>query len=352
MTLQIKSALNYILLKRKTLLCAGGLALIFSLYTGSAMASLQIAISAYQNNNYQLANEYLEVERSINPNQEQVHYYLGRIAYLQGDYDKAEAYFIAAIKLNDQRSEYFYWLAITYAGQYPSVSIFSTYSLANRYLNAAQQAIILDPDSILAHESLVKFYISVPGIVGGSLKLAKNHAKIIAQLDVAAGHYAQGRIHYEQEEYKEAEKQVRLALALQPNRIRYNFGLGWILSSTERDKEAIAVFSGIAKLIAKDPLERIEQWQALDKVGRISASSGEHLALGQEAIETYLKRNVASPSLSENTWAQSRLAKIYQHQNKNTQAAQLLNSILSTKHCKILNKQVNKQLKELNASTQ
>ena len=271
---------------------------------------------------------------------------------MQGDYDKAEAYFIAAIKLNDQRSEYFYWLAITYAGQYPSVSIFSTYSLANRYLNAAQQAIILDPDSILAHESLVKFYISVPGIVGGSLKLAKNHAKIIAQLDVAAGHYAQGRIHYEQEEYKEAEKQVRLALALQPNRIRYNFGLGWILSSTERDKEAIAVFSGIAKLIAKDPLERIEQWQALDKVGRISASSGEHLALGQEAIETYLKRNVASPSLSENTWAQSRLAKIYQHQNKNTQAAQLLNSILSTKHCKILNKQVNKQLKELNASTQ
>jgi len=345
----LPTALIDILIKRRPILTTSILTL--TIFTGSAIASLPTAITAYQSNNYQLANKYLTTELYLNPNNEQVHHYLGRIAYFQGDFDRAEAYFTTAIRLNEQSSENFYWLAVTHAAQFKNISIFSIFSLADRFLTAAKKAIILEPDSLLAHEGLLEFYINAPGIVGGSLNKAKKQAFIISKLNVAAGHYAKGRIHYDQEEYQAAEQEVRLALALNPNRIRYNFGLGLLLSATERDSEAIMVFSGIAKLKAKDPFERINLWQAKDKVGRISASSGEYLALGQQAIEDYLQRNVASPSLSENTWAQSRLAQIYQYQNKNTQAAQLLNSILSTKHCKTLHKQVNKQLKDLSVST-
>jgi tetratricopeptide (TPR) repeat protein len=346
---RLNLVLKPVLTKGNTYLPASGLglALIFFLYTNSAMASMEKALYAYQNNDYHLAGELLSVELDSKPNNEQVHHYLGRLAYLQGEFEQAETYFTKAIELNSQNSENFYWLAVTLSGQFSTVSIFSTFSLVDRFLTAANQAVILAPNSLLAHEGLLKFYVSAPGILGGSIKLAQKHAKIIGQLDVAAGHYAQGRIHYQEGEYKLAEQKFRLALALQPLRIKYNFGLGLLLSTGERDIEAIEVFAGISKLQAIDPFERINLWLSMIKVGEMSALSGDKLALGEAAIKTYLTRNVANSKLSETSWAKSLLATIYQHQGKNSQAVQLLKEILTNNPDNKLKKHIKKQLRKL-----
>jgi tetratricopeptide (TPR) repeat protein len=311
------------------------------------MASMDTAISAYQNNDYVLSKEHLLIALSSNANNEQVHHYLGRIAYLQGEFEQAETYFMRAIALNAKSSKNFYWLAVTLSGQFTTVSIFSTFSLVDRFLNAAQQAVILEQNSLLAHEGLLKFYVSAPSILGGSLKQAKKHAMIISKLDEAAGHYALGRIHYQEKEFKQAEQQIRLAVALKPQRIRYNYGLGLLLSTTERYIEAIDIFSGIAKLQAIDPFERINIWLSMDKVGSISAQSGEKLTLGEKAITHYLHRNVSNPKLSTTARAKFRLATIYQHQGKNEQAVQLLNEILVNQHSNELKKSIKKQLRKL-----
>jgi tetratricopeptide (TPR) repeat protein len=348
-------AMKAILIKGKTCFCTGGLALVFFLYTGSAIASMEAAISAYQNSDYQLASELLSTELYSKPNDEKVHHYLGRLAYLQGELEQAESHFTNAIELNDQNSENFYWLAVTLSGQFSTVSIFSTFSLVDRFLLAAKQAVILAPNSLLAHEGLFKFYVSAPSIIGGSIKLAQKHAKVIAQLDVAAGHYAQGRIHYQEDNFKQAEQQIRLALTLEPQRIKYNFGLGLLLSAIEQDMEAIEVFAAISKLNPIDPFERINIWRAMDKVGKMSALSGNKLALGEQAIKNYLTRNVIHSQLSETSWAKSRLATIYQHQGKNAQAVQLLNEILTNETDRNLEKHIKKQLiklKSVIASTQ
>jgi len=339
--------LKPILIKGSNYISVSGLALLFLLYTGSSMASVKTAISAYQNSDYQLATDLLSKELYSTPNNEQVHHYLGRLAYLQGEFDQAEAYFDKSIELNAQNYENFYWLAVTLSGQFDTVSIFSTFSLIDRFLSAANQAVILAPNSLLAHEGLFKFYVSAPSILGGSIELAQKHAKTIAQLDVAAGHYAQGRIHYQEGEFKKAEQQLRFALAKEPLRIKYNFGLGLLLSTLERDVEAIEVFSGISKLQAIDPFERINIWLSMDKVGEMSAISGNKLALGEAAMKTYLTRNVVNSKLSETSWAKSWLATIYQHQGKNEQAVQLLNEILINKIDKKLKKHIIKQLRKL-----
>jgi len=330
-----------------TYIRTSGLAIIFLLHTDSAMASVKTAISAYQNNDYQLATELLSKELYSTQNNEKVHHYLGRLAYFRGEFEQAEAYFDKAIELNDQNSKNFYWLAVTLSGQFDTVSIFSTFSLVDRFLSAANQAVVLAPNSLLAHEGLFKFYVSAPRILGGNIKLAQKQAKIIAKLDVAAGHYAWGRIHLKEDEFKQAEQQIRLALAIKPLRIKYNFGLGLLLSILDRDAEAIEVFAGISSLQAIDPFERINQWLSMDKIGKISATSGDNLALGVVAIKTYLTRNVVNPKLSKTSWAKSRLATIYQHQGKNRQAVQMLNDILTNNIDKKLKKHITKQLRKL-----
>lgn len=324
-----------------------GFSLIITLYTDVVIASMDTAISAYQNNDYVLSKEHLLIELSSNTNNEQVHHYLGRIAYLQGEFEQAETYFRRAIELNVKSSENFYWLAVTLSAQFTTVSIFNTFSLVDRFLNAAQQAVILDQNSLLAHEGLLKFYVSAPRILGGNLKYAKKHAMIISKLDEAAGHYARGRIHYQEKEFKQAEQQIRLALALKPQRIRYNYGLGLLLSATERDIEAMEIFSGIAKLQAIDPFERINIWLSMDKVGSISAQSGEKLTMGEKAITHYLHRNVSNPKLSTTARAKFRLTTIYQQQGKNQQAVKLLNEILVNQHSNELKKNIIKQLRKL-----
>jgi len=311
------------------------------------VATMEAAIDALYESDFQSAHRLLEQELLANPNNERAHHYLGRVEYLKGNFEQSEAYFNSAIALDDQVSDNFYWLSLSLADQHYSTSIFRLYSLIKRFLESAKQAVALKPESLLAHENLLDFYVSVPGVLGGSEKLAEKHARVIADIDTAAGHYAQGRIYFAQDDFEKAEQQVRLALSLDPDRIRYHFGLGLVLASRGKNEEAINAFSHIANLKPDGPVELVSQWQALDKIGRISAASGTHLSLGQAAIEAYLKRPIVNPKLSDSNWARIRLASIYRHQGKKAQTVELLNDLLASEPNRKLRNQISKELKQL-----
>jgi tetratricopeptide (TPR) repeat protein len=205
----------------------------------------------------------------------------------------------------------------------------------------------LAPDSLLAHEGLLKFYIGAPGIIGGSINKAKKQAKIIAELNPAAGHFALGRIYFYEEEFQKAEVQIIKALAIDSNRIRYNFGLGLLFRETERQAEAVDIFAKIQDLNPIGPFGRINIWRAKYEAGRAASLSGEKLELGSQALISYMGRNVSSPNLDQDDWAEARLARIYQHQGKNKQAKELLGKLLANNPDRKLKRLLKKQLKQL-----
>jgi len=346
---RLEIALNHVLSSKKSFLTMPFLTALLSMISIGTSASsipLQQAITAFNDGYYQQAKVILDDELSLTPNSERVNHYLGRTAYLQAELDKAETYFKTAIKLNDQLSDNFYWLAVTYAAQFKDVGFFSASSLADRFLEAAKQAVKLAPDSLLAHEGLLKFYIGAPGIIGGSINKAKKRAKIIANLNTAAGHFALGRIHFYEGDFQLAEVQIRKALAIEPNRMRYVFGLGYLLREMDRHSEAVDVFLKVSQLQAIDPFDRIDLWRAKYETGRASSLSGEKLELGRQALVSYKKRNVSSSNLDGDDWAQARLVSIYQHQGKNKQAKELLSKLLAADPDSKLKKLLKKQLKQ------
>ncbi len=334
-------------MNKKPLLMASIFAALLSIQCFNSSASIQEGVAAYHNSDYQRANELLEAEVSSTQPSDKLYHYLGRTAYLQGRLDKAEFYFKEAIKLNDHQSEHFYWLAVTYAAQFSEVSFFSAGSLADRFLEAANKAVELDPNSLPAHEGLLKFYIGAPGIVGGSISKAKLRAKLIAELDSAAGSLALGRLHLYEEEYNEAESYCRKALKTNPDNVEYNYALGMLLRESERHAEAVEIFTHTASLKASGAFARIQVWGALYQAGRAAAISGEQLEQGQQAIERYLQRNVNHPDLPGNDWAEFRLAIIYQHQGNIKQAKKLIKRLLAGDPEGDLRRKLKKALKRL-----
>ena len=168
-------------------------------------ASIQEGLDAYHNGDYQQAKKLLDSQILTNQTNDQFFHYLGRIAYLRGELAEAESSFKRAIALDNQKTDHFYWLAVTHAAQFNDVSIFGASSLADRFLVAAERAIQLDPKSIPAHQGLLKFYINAPGIIGGSLKNAQQTAHRIAELDSTAGLMALAKINQYEDEYEKAE---------------------------------------------------------------------------------------------------------------------------------------------------
>jgi tetratricopeptide (TPR) repeat protein len=227
------------------------------------------------------------------------------------------------------------------------VSIFSAYSLADRFLEAANKAVELAPESLLAHEGLLKFYIFAPGIAGGSIKKAKQRVELISEFDSNAGTFALGRIYEYNKEYEKAEKYYRKALEIEPGRLKYNVELAFLLRKMERNIEAGEIFGRINQLKISGPFEHIQVWKALYETGRAAAFSRKNLEQGQQAIEQYLQRNISHYTLTPNDWAEFRLATIYLNQGKTKQAKELMKRLLTEEPESDLKKQINKSLKQL-----
>ncbi|MCW8876859.1 MAG: tetratricopeptide repeat protein [Kangiellaceae bacterium] len=311
---------------------------------------IQQGIEAYHLGNYQKSRQIFSHERFAKAESGVLSHYAGRLAYLDGNFDQAEKLFKQAINKNPHNGAYFYWLAVTYAAQFRTVSFFSASSLADQFLEAAETAIRLEPNSIAAHYGLLQFYTYAPGIVGGSLKKARKRADIIFSLDDAAGNFALASIARYEEDYLSAEEFCRKALAIAPQKVRYHYLLALILSDQNKHAEAAKHFFRTSELEPDGPFERIQIWAALYYAGRTSAESGLFLAQGLSAIKKYSKRPLNHPDLPKQEWAEFRLASIYALQGRKDDAIKQMNQILTREIDRKLRKKIKSNLKKLKRS--
>lgn len=123
----------------------------------------------------------------IHPENAQAHFYLGRIAFREEDYDTAVEWFEKAAELEKRNSNFHLWLGRAYGYQAQPASLWRQLFLARKVKKQFEKAVALDADNVLARWDLMEYYLKAPRFLGGSWEKAKAEAREIQQRDAAEG---------------------------------------------------------------------------------------------------------------------------------------------------------------------
>lgn len=136
---------------------------------------------------------------------------------LARDFGQAIELAEAWTKAAPESSEAWTWLARAHGNQAGASNPFSALSHARSAKAAYERAVGLDPRNFRAQFDLIVYYLAAPAIAGGGKDQARAQARRIAALDPAQGHRAQATVLIAERQYAEAERELRRALALNPN---------------------------------------------------------------------------------------------------------------------------------------
>ncbi len=273
--------------------------------------------------------------RSV-PSDPRAHYFLGRLAYRDGELDNAATYFLEAIELAPGESDYHHWLGEAYISKVREVSMFKMMGFTRKARTAWLKAVELDPDNLAPRASLFFYYMEAPGIAGGSEAKALEQIKQISARDPRAGHFTMGSYYSDKEKYDDAEKEYQAVLALDPEDIGALRRLGRI---TQVREEWDAAFKIYEQILAADP----DDLGSLYAIGRTAAISGKNAARGIACLERYLAAGPVG-GLPARTHAHWRLGLIYQKQGNKPKARREFEAALAADPT---NKEAEKALQDL-----
>ncbi len=267
----------------------------------------------------------------------EVAFYLGRISLILDDDPKlAQKWLKKAVKYDDCKADYHFWLGQAYGIRAQNAGIFKAPGLAKKVKKEFLRALELDPDHLDARFGLMQFYLQAPGIVGGSAEKAKAQAEEIKKRDPVMGYSAYALIYEHDEKYDLAEQEYLNLIESEPDSTRYHFSLGYFYQRTEKYAEAFETFEGILEA-------HPDELNALYQIGRTGAYSG----LRQERAAGCLQAFLLSEPGKDNPgidWAHHRLAMVF-HQAGEIDSARVHYEAALTINPKL--KEAKKALKEL-----
>ncbi|WP_111980246.1 tetratricopeptide repeat protein [Algibacillus agarilyticus] len=146
--------------------------------------TISLAILNYENNQLVIAKQHFQAILNQRPSENVALYYLGRIAYDQGDAENAILHLRNALDFKPNTADEYYWLARAYADHARSAGAFKGAILAKNIKKYAERAVESDPKSIHALRLLIDFHLFAPWIIGGSTDSAKENIDKLANVSV------------------------------------------------------------------------------------------------------------------------------------------------------------------------
>jgi tetratricopeptide (TPR) repeat protein len=141
-----------------------------------------------------------------------------------------------------------------------------------------EDAVALDPENVQVRLDLVRFHVSAPRIIGGSIAEARSQAAEIAKRDAALGAFARGYIAYRaKKEYGAARSELREAVKTARDASTKALAmkwLGWLSQEMQQYDEAFAMFEEL-----RDSYE----------IGRTAVFCQCRQEHGRAALEEYLR---------------------------------------------------------------
>lgn len=240
-------------------------------------------------------------------------YYLGRIAVVEDRPEEAVGWFERAIKADGRTAEFHTWLGIALGLQAREGGRFRQAMLASRAKSEFERAVGIDPRNIGAHEGLVQFYAIAPGIAGGSMRRAREHAAQIARVSPMRGHLANGTILERDKNFAGAEGEYLAASSIARDSAAPYLALGALYQRMERWDRA---FESYERALAAPGVEYPEQLSAQYQFGRVGALSGLRLEESERSLKLWLDRAPAGSSPRRVARTRARLGMVYARQGR------------------------------------
>lgn len=138
-------------------------------------------------------------------------------------------------------SESWYWLGRAYGEKARRASIFTQLSWAKKCRLAFEKSVSLDPRSVDARMALLQYHVHAPRIVGGGLDKAQDDVGVLAKLDAARGHWAEGLVATKRKDLARAERELLAAIEADPEWAGAKASLVEIYVETRRFPQARAM---------------------------------------------------------------------------------------------------------------
>jgi tetratricopeptide (TPR) repeat protein len=171
-----------------------------------AQNSFEKAEKLYEDKKYEQAKDLFESYLKLNPNHLKTLEYLGDIAFIDKNWDKAIEYYKKMKDKSPKTANHWYKYGGALGMKAKSINKFKAVGMIDDIKDAFHTAANLDKKHINVRWALVMFYMELPAIVGGSETKAKKYAEELLDLSKVDGYLAKGLIEVYNKEYKEAEK--------------------------------------------------------------------------------------------------------------------------------------------------
>ena len=163
---------------------------------------------------------------------------LGKDYYGIGDYKKATEVLEKAIAMEPENAEVHLWIGRAFGRRAETSSMITAPGYASKARQYFENAARLSPKSLEANSDLFEYYLEAPGFLGGGQDKAAAVAQQLAQINAAEGDWAQARIAEKRKEYSKAEQHLRHAIELAPHQIGRFIDLAKLLVKQGRVQEA------------------------------------------------------------------------------------------------------------------
>ncbi len=169
-------------------------------------------------------------------------------AYGAEKYEHAVTLFERAAREQPSVSRYYLWLGKAHGRQAERASIFHAAGLAKKTRAAFERAVELDGKNLEALNDLLDYYLAAPSFLGGGEEKAESVVARLAEIHPAEGHRAQALLLVKRKDYEGAEREFRLAMELQPEKVGRVLELAGFLSERGRYAESDEMFDRAAKM--------------------------------------------------------------------------------------------------------
>jgi len=180
-----------------------------------------------------------------NESNAEAYFVLGKVNMELKEFGDASDSFEEAVELENDNSEYHYWLGRAYGADARESNIFSKAILAPKIKSQFEIAVQLDSNNVGARNGLAQYYLQAPGIAGGDVDKAIEHANIIIKSDEQNGRMILANAYMQKEQFDLAEEQYRLLLDKFGNEKKYSSiynAYGYMLLNQNKLDAAIQAF--------------------------------------------------------------------------------------------------------------